>query len=67
MVRKIGLALLAAFIILSTFYQLLDLYRFVNLGARFTLQDGQSLCARVLRLEAIQGYADGGCEFRSSK
>jgi hypothetical protein len=67
MLRKIGIVLLAAFITLSTLYQLFDLYRFVNSGARFTLQDGQALCARVLRLESIQGYAGGGCEFRSSK
>lgn len=67
MARKIGIGLLVAFVILSTVYQLFDLYRFVNLGARFTLQDGQALCARVLRLEAIQGYAGGGCEFGSSK
>lgn len=67
MARKIGIGLLVAFVTLSTVYQLFDLYRFVNLGARFTLQDGQALCARVLRLESIQGYAGGGCEFRSSK
>ena len=67
MVRKIGIGLLMSFVILSAVYQLFDLYRFVNSGARFTLQDGQTLCARVLRLESIQGYAGGGCEFRSSK
>lgn len=67
MVRKIGLVLLAVFVVFSTPYQLFDLYRFVNSGARFTLQDGQALCARVLRLEAIQGYAGGGCEFGGSK
>lgn len=67
MARKIGIVLLVVFAILSTAYQLFDLYRFVNSGARFTLQNGQSLCARVLRLEAIQGYAGGGCEFGSSK
>lgn len=67
MVRKIGIGLLMSFVILSVVYQLFDLYRFVNSGARFTLQDGQALCARVLRLESIQGYAGGGCEFRSSK
>lgn len=67
MVRKIGIGLLMSFVILSAVYQLFDLYRFVNSGARFTLQDGQALCARVLRLESIQGYAGGGCEFRSSK
>lgn len=67
MVRKIGITLLVVFVILSTLYQLFNLYRFVNSGARFTLQDGQALCARVLRLEAIQGYVGGGCEFGSSK
>lgn len=67
MVRKIGIGLLMSFVILSAVYQLFGLYRFVNSGARFTLQDGQALCARVLRLESIQGYAGGGCEFRSSK
>ena len=67
MIRKIGVVLLMVFVILSTIYQLFDLYRFVNSGARFTLNDGQALCARVLRLEAIQGYAGGGCEFGSSK
>lgn len=67
MVRKIGIVLLISFAILSTIYQLFDLYRFVNSGARFTLADGQALCARVLRLEAINGYAGGGCEFRESK
>lgn len=67
MVRKIGIGLLMSFVILSAVYQLFDLYRFVNSGARFTLRDGQALCARVLRLESIQGYAGGGCEFRSSK
>lgn len=67
MVRKIGIVLLVVFVILSTSYQLFDLYRFVNSGARFTLQDGQALCARVLRLEAIQGYTEGGCKFKSSK
>lgn len=54
MVRKIGIGLLMSFVILSAVYQLFDLYRFVNSGARFTLQDGQALCARVLRLESIQ-------------
>ena len=63
----IGIALLVVFVILSTLYQLLDSYRFRNSGARFTLNDGQALCARVLRLEAIQGYAGGGCKFGSSK
>lgn len=63
MVGKIGKTVLIAFVLLSTIYQLFDLYRFVNSGARFTLADGQALCARVLRLEAIQGYADGGCAF----
>lgn len=67
MARKIGIGLLVAFVTLSTVYQLFDLYRFVHSGTRFTLQDGQALCARVLRLESIQGYAGGGCEFRSSK
>jgi hypothetical protein len=67
MARKIGIVFLVAFAILSTSYQLVDLYRFVNSGARFTLDDGRALCARVLRLEAIQGYAGGGCEFGSSK
>ena len=67
MVRKIGVVLLMVFVILSTIYQLFDLYKFVNSGARFTLADGQALCARVLWLEAIQGYADGGCEFRSNR
>lgn len=63
MVRKIGQVLLISFVLLSTIYQLWDLYKFVNSGARFTLEDGQALCARVLRLEAIQGYAGGGCAF----
>ncbi len=63
MVRKIGIVLLISFAILSTIYQLFDLYRFVNSGARFTLEDGQALCARVMRLEATQGYTGGGCAF----
>lgn len=67
MARKIGIVILISFAILSTIYQLFDLYRFVNSGARFTLEDGQALCARVVRLEAIQGYAGGGCEFGESK
>ena len=63
MVRKVAIGMLVAFVVLSTVYQLFDLYKFVNSGARFTLSDGQALCARVLRLEAINGYAGGGCAF----
>lgn len=66
MVRKIGIGLLMLFVILSTVYQLFDLYRFVNSGARFTLQDGQALCARVQRLEARAGFTPEGCEFGAS-
>lgn len=67
MVRKVAIGLLVAFVVLSTVYQLFGLYKFVNSGARFTLSDGQALCSRVLRLEEINGYAGGGCEFRESK
>lgn len=68
MARKIATALFVVFVMFSTLYQLFDLYRFVNSGARFTLEDGQALCARVLRLESIQGYAEIGCTFgRDSK
>lgn len=67
MVRKIGIAFLVTFIILSTVYQLFDLYRFVNSGARFTLRDGQMLCARVQRLEAYTELVPEDCEFGGSK
>ncbi len=67
MVRKVAIWLLVAFVVLSMVYQLFDLYKFVNSGARFTLADGQALCARVMRLEAINGYAGGGCEFREER
>lgn len=63
MARKIGTVLLVAFVILATAYQLFDLYRFVNFGARFTLNDGQALCARVVWLEAHQGLVPGNCMF----
>ena len=67
MARKIGIVLLAVFVILSTIYQLFDLYRFVNSGARFTLGYGQQLCARVQRLEAYAGFTPEDCEFGGSK
>lgn len=67
MVRKIGIVLLVAFVTLSTIYQLFDLYRFVNSGARFTLGYGQQLCARTQRLEARAGFTPEDCEFGSSK
>ena len=67
MVRKIGIVLLLALVILSTIYQLFDLYRFVNSGARFTLGYGQQLCARVQRLETHAGFTPEDCEFGSSK
>lgn len=67
MVRKIGIVFLVSFVILSTIYQLFDLYRFVNSGARFTLEDGQQLCARVQRLEAHAGFTPEDCEFGGSK
>lgn len=66
MVRKIGIVLLISFAILSTIYQLFELYRFVNSGARFTLEDGQALCARVVRLEAFNGQT-GNCDFGGKK
>lgn len=40
MARKIATALFVVFVMFSTLYQLFDLYRFVNSGARFTLEDG---------------------------
>lgn len=67
MLRKIGIILLAAFVVLSTLYQLFDLYRFVNSGARFTLQDGQVLCARVQRLEAYAELLPRDCEFGNGR
>lgn len=63
MARKIAIIFLSLFFILSTVYQIYSLYLFVNSGARFTLEDGRSLCARVLRLEAIQGATGGSCMF----
>lgn len=46
---------------LSLVFQVWQLYRFVNQGARFTAADGQELCERVLRLEEVSyGYKDSG-------
>lgn len=67
MVRKIGIVVLISFVMLSTIYQLYDLYRFVNSGARFTLEDGHALCARVLRLEARHDLAPGDCVFSQER
>jgi len=67
MARKIATALIISFVILSTVYQLYSLYLFVNSGARFTLEDGHALCARVLRLELIQGTIGGDCVFGQEK
>ncbi len=67
MVRKIGIVLLILLVMLSTIYQLFDLYRFVNSGARFTLEDGHSLCARVLRLEARYDLTPGDCVFSQER
>jgi hypothetical protein len=67
MARKIAILFLVSFFILSTVYQLYSLYMFVNRGARFTLEDGHSLCARVLRLESIQGTVGGDCMFTQEK
>lgn len=67
MARKIAILFIVSFFILSTVYQLYSLYLFVNSGARFTLEDGHSLCARVLRLESIQGTVGGDCMFTQEK
>lgn len=64
---KIVALLIGAFVAVSLVWQAWSDYQFKSTGKRFTLDDGQALCARVLRLEAIQGYAGGGCEFGSSK
>lgn len=66
MVRKVAFFLLVVYVLSSTAYQITDVYLFVNRGARFTLRDGQTLCARVLRLEAMSGSAVAGCEFTES-
>lgn len=53
----------------SLFFQALQLYRFVQQGARFTAQDGEMLCQRIRALEqASYGYRDAGktpaiCEY----
>jgi hypothetical protein len=65
MARKIAIFFLVSFVVLSTVYQFYTIYTFVHSGARFTLEDGRSLCARVLRLEAIQGATGGSCMFGS--
>lgn len=67
MVREIAIFCVVAFVIMSTAYQLYAIYTFINTGARFTLEDGHSLCARVLRLESIQGTVGGDCMFTQEK
>lgn len=63
MVRKVATWLLVAFVVLSMVYQLFDMYKFINSGARFTLADGQRLCARVQRLEARIDLTPENCGF----
>ena len=42
---------IAIVVSLSLGFQIWQLYRFMNQGARFTAQDGQQLCERIATLE----------------
>lgn len=45
----------------SVLFQVWQVWRFVNQGARFTADDGRALCERVKALEALSyGYRDSG-------
>lgn len=54
MTRLFGI-MLAVIVSLSLCFQIWQVYRFINAGARFTAADGQSLCERVAQLENPPG------------
>ena len=56
---KILVIILLLVSIIHTWIQLSSMQSFVNKGPRFTAQDGQQLCERVLELERWSyGYRD---------
>lgn len=54
MKNSLSVLLMIAILIFGSF-QILQFYRFIYAGARFTAADGQELCLRVARLENPPG------------
>jgi hypothetical protein len=68
-VKKGLFHLLIIFVAFSIIFQVWQVWKFVNAGARFTALDGQELCERIRTLEQQSyGYRDAvkkplNCEY----